>query len=144
MPSPALRLHLVTLGVADVERAAGFYEALGMQRHMRNLKEVAFFDAGGVVLGVFGRAALAEDANVENTPPGFGGFGLAYNVESEAAVDAALDQARAKGGAILKPAQRTSWGGYHGYFADPDGHPWEVAHNPGFAFDERGQLVLPE
>jgi hypothetical protein len=142
--APAFRLHLVTLGVEDVARAARFYTALGMKRRLKETKDVAFFDAGGIVLGLYGRAALAEDAQIGNTPPGFGGFALAYNVESEPAVEAALKAAEGAGGKILKPAQRAFWGGYSGYFADPDGHPWEVAHNPGFTFDERGALVVPE
>lgn len=139
-----LRLHLVTLGVGDVERAARFYEALGLQRRLTNAKDVAFFEAGGVVIALFGRAALAEDAALQDTEPGFGGFALACNVRSEDEVGALLRKAAAAGGRILKPAQRAVWGGYAGYFADPDGHPWEVAHNPQFPFDARGALVVPE
>ena len=142
--APALRLSLVTLGVDDVDRAARFYEALGMKRHMRHLEGVAFFDAGGVVFSVFGRTALASDASLEDSKPGFSGIALAFNVQNEAAVDATLAAAAKAGGKILKEAQRAFWGGWHGYFADLDGHPWEVAHNPGFAFDERGLIVLPE
>jgi catechol 2,3-dioxygenase-like lactoylglutathione lyase family enzyme len=137
------RIHLITLGVEDVARAARFYEALGMQRRLKQAKDVAFFDAGGVVLSLFGREALAEDARVENEKLGFGGVALAYNVASEPAVEAALKAAESAGGRILKPAQRAFWGGYTGYFADPDGHVWEVAHNPDFRFDEHGQLALP-
>jgi uncharacterized glyoxalase superfamily protein PhnB len=115
-----------------------------MKRRLKKANDVAFFEAGGVVLGLFGRAALAEDAMLANTPPGYGGFALAFNVRSEAEVESALEAARNAGGKILKPAQRAFWGGYHGYFADLDGHPWEVAHNPQFPFDERGALVVPE
>ena len=143
-PAPALRLSLVTLGVDDVNRAPRFYEALGMKRRMRQLEGVAFFDAGGVVFSLFGRSALAKDASLDDSKPGFSGVALAFNVENEAAVDATLAVAAKAGGKILKDAQRAFWGGWHGYFADPDGHSWEVAHNPGFAFDERGLIVLPE
>jgi catechol 2,3-dioxygenase-like lactoylglutathione lyase family enzyme len=142
--APSLKLHLVTLGVADVERAATFYRALGMHRRLKDLKDVAFFDAGGVVLSVWDRKSLATDSGLEDSRPGFGGIALAFNVESETAVEAVLEAAAKAGGKILKPAQRAFWGGYHGHFADPDGHPWEVAHNPQFPFDERGQIVLPE
>jgi catechol 2,3-dioxygenase-like lactoylglutathione lyase family enzyme len=140
----AFRLHLVTLGVEDVGRAARFYEALGMKRHLRGAEGVAFFDAGGAVLSLYGRKDLARDAGLESTIPGPGSITLAFNVGSEAAVDAALDAAAKAGGKILKPGFRVFWGGYIGYFADPDGHMWEVAYNPQFPFDERGSLVLPE
>jgi catechol 2,3-dioxygenase-like lactoylglutathione lyase family enzyme len=139
-----LRLSLVTLGVEDVERAARFYEALGMKRRMRKFEGVAFFDAGGVVFGLFGRADLAKDASVDDSKPGFSGITLAFNVKDEPVVDAVIATAARMGGKILKGTQRAFWGGYHGYFSDPDGHIWEVAHNPGFSFDVRGQLVLPE
>lgn len=142
--APAFRLHLLTLGVADVARAARFYESLGMKRHMRDLEEVAFFDAGGAVLSLYGRAALASDTGRGDLPAGSGSVTIAFNVASEAAVEAALEAARQAGGTLLKPACRTSWGGYVGYFADPDGHVWEVAHVAQFPFDERGQIALPE
>jgi hypothetical protein len=141
---PALRISLVTLGVEDVNRAARFYEALGMKRHMKNTEGVAFFDAGGAALSLYGRQALAKDAGLGDPPRGSGSATLAFNVESERAVEDALNAAAKAGGKILKPAYRVFWGGYIGYFADPDGHVWEVAHNPGFAFDERGLIVLPE
>jgi catechol 2,3-dioxygenase-like lactoylglutathione lyase family enzyme len=143
-PAPALRLSLVTLGVEDVDRSARFYEALGMKRRMRQLEGVAFFDAGGAVFSVFGRSALAKDASLDDSKPGFSGVALAFNVENEAAVDLTLAAVAKAGGKILKEARRAFWGGWHGYFADPDGHVWEVAHNPDFAFDERGLIVLPE
>jgi catechol 2,3-dioxygenase-like lactoylglutathione lyase family enzyme len=144
MAAPFLRLSLVTLGVEDVERSARFYEALGMGRRMRHLEGVAFFDAGGVVFSVFGRAELAKDAALDVSRPGFSGVALAFNVANETEVGEALAAAEKAGGKILKEAQRAFWGGWHGYFADPDGHIWEVAHNPGFKFDERGLIVLPE
>jgi uncharacterized glyoxalase superfamily protein PhnB len=142
--APPLRLSLVTLGVGDLSRAVAFYSALGLQRRMRNAEGVAFFDAGGVAISLFPRDELAKDSNVENSKPGFSGIALAYNVASEAEVDRVLDAAKSAGGAILKSAQRAFWGGWYGHFTDPDGHIWEVAHNPQVTFDERGQLVLPD
>jgi catechol 2,3-dioxygenase-like lactoylglutathione lyase family enzyme len=141
--APALRLHLVTLGVDDVAAAARFYEALGMKRHMRNAEGVAFFDAGGVALSLYGRPALAKDAGVDALPRGSGSATLAFNVDSEGAVDETLAAAEAAGGKILKPGYRIFWGGYIGYFADPEGHLWEVAYNPQFSFDDQGRIVLP-
>ncbi|MEX2128412.1 MAG: VOC family protein [Xanthobacteraceae bacterium] len=144
MSVPALRLHLVTLGVADVDRAARFYAALGLKQHMKNAKEVAFFNAGGVVLSLYGREALKKDAGLENAKAGFSGVTLAFNVNSEKAVDETLVAAEKAGVKILKRGHRVFWGGYIGYFSDPDEHVWEVAHNPQFPFDERGQIVLPD
>jgi catechol 2,3-dioxygenase-like lactoylglutathione lyase family enzyme len=143
MASP-LRLHLVTLGVADVERAAKFYEALGMKRQVKKAEGVAFFDAGGVVISLYGREALERDAGLEGSKSGFGGSSLAFNVSSEKAVDDALNAAENAGAKVLKQGHRVFWGGHIGYFRDPDGHVWEVAHNPQFAFNEHGQLVLPD
>lgn len=143
MSTPALRATLITLGVADVERAARFYAALGMKRGVRQAEGVAFFEAGGVVLALFGRSALAKDAGVPDAASGFAGVALACNVENEAAVKNVLQAAESAGGRIVKPAQRAFWGGYAGYFADPDGHLWEVAHNPGFPLNERGEINLP-
>lgn len=142
--APPLHLSLVTLGVEDLPRATKFYEKLGLQRRMKNAEGVAFFDAGGVVISLFGREDLAKDANVKNSKPGFSGVALAYNVAADAEVEPVLEAAKAAGGRILKNAGRAFWGGYYGHFADPDGHIWEVAHNPGFSFDERGALVVPD
>jgi catechol 2,3-dioxygenase-like lactoylglutathione lyase family enzyme len=139
-----LRATLVTLGVANVARAARFYETLGMKRGVKAAKDVAFFEAGGVVLSLYGRSDLAKDAGIENSRPGFSGVALAFNVAEEALVEKVLEAAVAAGGRMIKPAQRAFWGGYSGYFADPDGHLWEVAHNPGFPLDEDGQIRLPE
>jgi uncharacterized protein len=144
MASPPLRATLITLGVADVRRAARFYETLGMRRRVKGAKDVAFFEAGGVALAVWGRADLAKDAGLENSKPGFSGVALAFNVADEPSVDAALQAAARAGGKIVKAAGRAFWGGYTGYFADPDGHLWEVAHNPVFLLDEGGQIRLPE
>jgi catechol 2,3-dioxygenase-like lactoylglutathione lyase family enzyme len=137
------RLSIVTLGVADVARARRFYETLGFRASSTSNESVTFFDAGGVVLAVFGRAALAQDAHVADSTSGFSGVTVAHNCRSEPDVDAVIEEAVAAGGRLVKPAQRVFWGGYSGYFADPDGHLWEVAHNPFFDFDEAGRLVLP-
>jgi catechol 2,3-dioxygenase-like lactoylglutathione lyase family enzyme len=134
----------MTLGVDDVARSAKFYEALGLKRHMRDADGVAFFDAGGAALSLYGRDALAKDAGLDSLPQGSGSATLAFNVDSERAVDETLAAAEAAGGKILKPGYRIFWGGYIGYFADPDGHLWEVAYNPQFPFDEHGRIVLPE
>jgi catechol 2,3-dioxygenase-like lactoylglutathione lyase family enzyme len=139
-----LRLHLVTLGVADVGRAAKFYRALGLKRRLNKAEGVAFFDAGGVVISLYSREALERDAGLEGSKSGFGGSSLAFNVSSEKAVDDALNAAENAGANILKRGHRVFWGGYIGYFRGPDGHVWEVAHNPQFPFNEHEQLVLPD
>lgn len=124
------RMSLVTLGVADMEKAAAFYEALGWQR-VESQEGVIAFDLIGQTLGLFPRAALAEDIGVsEETLAGHGGITLAYNVRGQEEVAPLLERAVAAGGKLLKPAQDVFWGGHHGYFADPDGHIWEVAFNP--------------
>jgi hypothetical protein len=126
------RISMITLGVRDVARAIDFYEnGLGLPR-MHSPPEVAFFTLNGSWLGLYGRADLAADAGVEAEGEGFSGVALAHNVASEAEVDALLAQAEKAGGTIVRPARKTDWGGYAGYFADPDGHLWEVAHNPLF------------
>lgn len=137
------RLSLVTLGVADVARSRIFYERLGFKASSASNENVTFFEAGGVVLGLFGRAALAQDASVSKEGSGFAGVALAHNARSEADVDAILAEAAAAGARIVKPAHRVFWGGWSGYFADPDGHLWEVAHNPFFPLDSAGRLQLP-
>ncbi|HEX4508142.1 MAG TPA: VOC family protein [Alphaproteobacteria bacterium] len=136
------RISLVTLGVADMARARRFYEALGWCASGPS-EGVTFFQAGGMILSLYGRKALAEDARLPAGGSGFGGITLAYNVRERADVDKVLDEARAAGAAILKPAEEAFWGGYSGYFADPDGHPWEVAWNPGFTILEDGSVRLP-
>ncbi|MEZ5924009.1 MAG: VOC family protein [Hyphomicrobiaceae bacterium] len=137
------RLNLVTLGVADVARSKVFYEALGFEPCGFENEHVGFYAAGGVVLGLFGRGALAEDAGVADDGHGFRAVSLAHNTRSQAEVDAVLAHAVACGASLIKPAQRVFWGGYSGYFADPDGHLWEVAFNPGFPLDASGQMQLP-
>ncbi|MDH5670939.1 MAG: VOC family protein [Myxococcales bacterium] len=124
------RISMITLGVADLERSVRFYEqGLGLPRKGQQ-PTVAFFNLDGTWLGLYGREALAEDAEVPSQGQGFAGFALAHNVATEAEVDAVLAQAVAAGATLVKKAQKVFWGGYSGYFADPDGHLWEVAHNP--------------
>jgi catechol 2,3-dioxygenase-like lactoylglutathione lyase family enzyme len=143
MPIPA-RLSIVTLGVDSVPRAVAFYSSLGWERCDSSMDEIAWFRLTGSYLGVFGRDELAPDASLPVGPgTEFGGITLAINVETEQAVTDALEAAVAAGGTLLKPAERAEWGGFSGYFADPDGHPWEVAFNPGFALDGRGRVTIP-
>ncbi|APE32358.1 glyoxalase [Halomonas aestuarii] len=126
------RISMITLGVSDLARAIRFYEqGLGLPRR-DSPPEVAFFPLNGSWLGLYGRNALAEDAGVPAEGSGFSGVTLAHNLGSEAEVDALLAQAVAAGATLVKPAQKVFWGGYSGYFADPDGHLWEVAYNPLF------------
>jgi uncharacterized protein len=136
------RLSLVTLGVGDVARSRWFYEALGWRASTASQEDVAFFQLGGIGLSLFGRAALAEDAGLPEAP-GFGGVALAHNARTREEVDTILERARAAGACVLRPARETSWGGYAGYFADPDGHPWEVAWSPHFPLRADGSLQLP-
>jgi uncharacterized protein len=137
------RISLITLGVADVARSRSFYEALGWRASEASAPEVAFFQANGLALALFGRAALAADAEVEDRPSGFSGVALAHNLRSESEVDEAFAAALAAGAHAVKIPRRTAWGGYAGYFADPDWHLWELAHNPFFPLDESGNLQLP-
>jgi catechol 2,3-dioxygenase-like lactoylglutathione lyase family enzyme len=144
MSVPAV-ISLVTLGVEDLAAATRFYESLGFELSSSSVTgEVSFFRTTGGLLGLYGIGALAADANTQ--PPAqvqFSGVTLAINVASRAAVDAALAAAAAAGARIAKPAQATEWGGFHGYFADPGGHLWEVAHNPFWPLDAAGLPVLP-
>lgn len=144
MTALARRINLVTLGVLDLATSIGFYERLGWRRSQEASQEgIAFLDLNGIILALFSRRALAQDAGVEDTPPGFSGVTLAINLASEAEVDAAFAEAKAAGAAITKPPQKVFWGGYSGYFSDPDGHLWEIAHNPFFPLDNAGRIVLP-
>ncbi len=138
------RISIVTLGVEDVAQATAFYEKLGWVRSKASQDAVTFIQLKGTVLGLFGRGSLAEDAGVENTPRGFSGVTLAHNLPSQADVDVVYDFALSCGATPVKKPQKVFWGGYSGYFADPDGHLWEVAHNPFFEMDADGHLVLPE
>ncbi len=137
------RLSIVTLGVADMAKARTFYEALGFKASAASQPTVTFFDAGGIVLALYGRDALAEDAHVASSPSGFSGVSLAHNCRGEAEVDRFIAEAVAKGATLKKPGQKVFWGGYSGYFADPDGHLWEVAYNPFFPLDASGRVQLP-
>ena len=121
-------------------KARAFYEALGFKAGAASSEHVTFFQAGGMILGLYGRSALAEDAHVKDAPTGFRAVSLGYNVHSEAEVDAVLAEAVAAGARLLKPGQKVFWGGYSGYFADPDGRMWEVAHNPFFPLAKDGSI----
>ena len=136
-------LHLITLGVHDLERSRKFYsEILGWASASNSNEEVVFFQAGGVVLGLYPREKLAEDALTSPDGNGFAGVTLAYNARSEAEVDGIIRDLEAKGVQIAKPPQKVFWGGYNSYFVDPDGFHWEVAYNPFFPFDKSGNLKL--
>ncbi len=136
------RVSLITLGVADLAHAIAFYRALGWEPHTASVPgEVAFYQAGGMVVALWSRVELAADSRVVDAG-GWGGVTLAHNVTSDAEVDAILDAARAAGGAVARPGAPTPWGGYSGVFLDPDGHPWEVAVNPAWPLDESGAVSL--
>lgn len=140
-------LTAITLGVRDLPASASFYQGLGFVRKVRATgDEVVFLDAGGVVLALYPWHLLAEDAHqpAEPRPTAFRGATLAWNCASDADVDAAMTQAVGAGASVLKPPQPTPWGGYAGYFADPDGHPWEVVHAPMFPLRPDGTLTLPD
>ena len=141
MALPA-RISIVTLGVADVARSVRFYEALGWQRASASMDEIAWFRTADAWLGIFGWDDLATDANLQDaTRGGFGGMTLAINVESADAVDDALTEAVAAGGSLLKPGTDLPFG-YGGYFADPDGHAWEVCWNPSFPIGPDGRIEI--
>ena len=138
------RINFVTLGVADIARARLFYEKLGLTASTAGDGNVAFFDANGVVLAVFGHEALAADAHVEAAPaPAYRGVALAWNAASEAEADAIYAHALSCGAKPVKQPEKVFWGGYSGYFADPDGHLWEIAYNPFFPLDREGRVQLP-
>jgi catechol 2,3-dioxygenase-like lactoylglutathione lyase family enzyme len=138
------RVSLITLGVADLKRSSDFYERLGWRRSMAKAEGVVFFQAEGMAFALYPRQELAKDANIAPDGHGFGGIALAYNTRTRDEVDAVLAEAEAAGAKLLKPAQEAFWGGYSGYFADPDGFPWEVAWNPSFRLAEDGSIQLPE
>jgi len=135
------RVSLVTLGVEDLDRARSFYEGLGWTRGAQPADDVVFFQAGGMVLGLWGREQLTEDSAVEDHG-GYGGVTLAYNARDRAEVDAVIEQARAAGARIGREPAETFWGGYSGLFVDPEGHPWEVAHNPHWTLAGDGSVRL--
>lgn len=140
---PAIRIHVVTLGVRDVAAATAFYERLGLVRSSASNDNVTFFQVGGVVLGLFGRTALAADATVPAGEGGFSGVTLAWSLVSEAAVDDAFRRMVEAGATGVKSPQPAFWGGYSGYAADPDGHLWELIYEPNFPLNASGEMVLP-
>ena len=137
------RLSLITLGAGDLPRARRFYEALGWMTRADQGDDVVFFQAGGMVVALWDRAKLAEDSAVADSG-GWGGVTLAYNTRSSEEVDSVIEEARTAGGTIGREPGETFWGGYSGVFIDPDGHPWEVAHNPRWTIEEDGSLTLPD
>lgn len=138
------RVSIVTLGVADLKRSREFYERLGWRRSMASAEGIVFFRAGGIAVALFPRQELAKDANIAPDGHGFSGFSLAYNARNREEVDSLLAEAVAAGAKLLKPAQEAFWGGYSGYFSDPDGFLWEVAWNPSFPIAEDGSIRIPD
>lgn len=144
---PVPRFTVLTLGVTDLEESIAFYQALGFERRYRSAgEEVAFFDTGGTVIALFPRALLAKDATLSESqrPSAFRGFTLAWNCSSTEEVDAVIKFAVAKGASLLKPARRTNYGGYAGYFVDSDGYPWEVVVAPGIEVGDDRRVHLPD
>lgn len=142
MTLPA-RINLVTLGVADVARSTAFYRALGWVPAAGSQPEITFIQLGPTILGLFGHDDLADDAQLARAPqPPFRGTSLAINLDSAAAVDDAMAAAAAAGATVLKAPTKVFWGGYSGYFADPDGHLWELAHNPHWTINSDGSVTL--
>jgi len=138
------RINFLTLGVSDIGRARRFYEnGLGWKPSSASQGDIVFFQLGGIVLALYPRRLLAEDATVDASGSGFRGVTLAHNVRSKEDVAKVLHMAEAAGATIAKPAQDVFWGGHSGYFADPDGHLWEVVWNPHFKMNERGEIQLP-
>ncbi len=138
------KINLITLGVKDLKASLAFYEGgLGWQKSEQSQESVAFFQLNGLILSLFNRRSLAEDATVEDSPTGFSALTLAYNTESEEEVNQVIETVRKLGARILKEPQKVFWGGYSAYFADPDGHIFEVAFNPYFPMNEKGEVVLP-
>jgi predicted lactoylglutathione lyase len=138
------KLTLITLGVSDIERSLAFYEkGLGWKKSSSSNDNIAFFSLGGMVLGLYSRHSLAEDATVNAAGTGFPGITISYNAKSEQEVDEVLAEVQKLGATIIKPAQKVFWGGYSGYFQDPDGHYFEVAFNPFWEFDKNDNIKLP-
>jgi catechol 2,3-dioxygenase-like lactoylglutathione lyase family enzyme len=135
------RLTVVTLGVSDLARSRAFYEALGWTTGAAPNDDVVFFQSGGMVFALWGRSQLAEDSGVTEGQ-GWGGVTLAHNVRSQSEVDSAMSEAAAAGATITRRAGETFWGGYSGVFLDPDGYPWEVAHNPHWTIEQDGSVKL--
>jgi uncharacterized protein len=137
------RLSLITLGISDLDRAKKFYEALGWKSGAAPEDDVVFFPAGGMIVALWGREKLAEDSAV-TVGSGWGGVTLAYNTRSAKEVDDVIEEARAAGATIGREPGETFWGGYSAVFIDPDGYPWEVAHNPNWTIEEDGSVTLPK
>ena len=146
-PQPVARLTMVTLGVSNMRASIAFYEAIGFARKFKATDEVvAFFETGGTAIGLFPWDELAHDVTLpsQQRPQAFRGMTLAWNCRTTEEVDAVLDFAVSKGASLLKPAQKTDYGGYSGYFADPDNHPWEVVVAPGIEVGEDRRVHLPD
>ncbi len=145
MSDPQAILSLVTLGVGDLNRSIAFYEALGFTRRAHTAEGVGFFQAGACAIAVYPSGELAKDADIsfKDLSPAFRGVSLAWNCRSKVEVDAAIDRAYRAGATVQKSAVDVFWGGYCGYFFDPDGHLWEVAFNPDFPLSTDGRLTLP-
>jgi predicted lactoylglutathione lyase len=135
------RVSLITLGVGDLDRARAFYEQLGWKASAEPDGDIVFFQAGGLVFALWDRGKLAADSGVADNG-GWGGVALGYCADSPATVDTLLAQAQAAGAVITRPAAQAFWGGYAGMFVDPDGHPWEVAHNPFWTLHADGSVTL--
>ena len=146
MSEPEGILSLVTLGVSNLDRSIGFYEALGFRRKAKQSDGVGFFAAGACAIAVFPSEELAKDANLagEHMAENFRGVALAWNCKSKIDVDRVIKRAKSVGAVVRKPAQDAFWGGYSGYFADLDGHLWEVAYNPEFPLTDDGRLQIPD
>ena len=138
------RISIVTLGTDDLPRAVAFWEAMGWPRRAKAFDAIAMFQCGGIAFAIYPFDKLAKDCGMTDRGPGFGGFTIAHNLPSKAAVDALLETAVANGATLQKAAHGAFWGGYSGYFCDPDGHPWEVAYNPFMPTGETGAMMLPE
>lgn len=138
------RISVVTLAVDDLDRAAAFYEAMGLERHRKFTEGVAFFQMGGLILALWPREELARDAGLSGDAVPGRGVALAYNTRSPGEVSEMLSRAEMAGGRVLKPSQKAFWGGVQGYFEDTEGNLWEVAWNPDFPIDAEGRISLPE
>ena len=136
-------LNIITLGVSNLEKSLEFYEkGLNWKKSKASKDKIAFFDMGGIVLSLFSKSALAKDANLPDNGSGFSGVTIAHNTKSENEVDEVLEKVEKLGAEIIKPAKKTNWGGYSGYFKDFDEHIFEVAFNPHFEFDENGNIMM--
>lgn len=138
------RLSIITLGVENLARSGEFYERLGWRRSMKGSDGIIFFQAGGMAIALYPRSELANDATVTGEGHGFRRFTLAYNTRSREEVDSVIAEAQRAGAEVIKPPKDAFWGGYSGYFSDPDGILWEVAWNPFFAIAENGAIQLPD